>query len=79
MADYQQPVCECGAKLIHWDEYAYEYHTPITKAGKLNTRRTNRICAGEGAYSRLLCTSCEKEYYYSKDSEGRYIRGTRMN
>jgi hypothetical protein len=72
---YKPPVCECGKPLYLWEEYGYQYYTPIPQKGLESKRGIMKRGGFDGSLTRLRCDDCGKEYDYSKDSDGRFIRG----
>lgn len=77
---YQVPVCDCGSRLVYWQEYMYEVHTPITTNGLLSLRGIKQIDTGVlGAWERLHCPDCLNEYVCEKDSNGRILRGKKWS
>lgn len=75
MPKYIKPKCECGKDLVLWQEEIYHTYTPITNNGEFSQKGIQKFFDGDGAYERLRCPNCDKEYDYTKDDKGRIVRG----
>ena len=73
MDNYTTPTCECGGELYHWQEEMHTILTPITKSGFVSKIRVEDEISNSGAWDRLRCKYCCKEYDYTTDDLGRII------
>ncbi|GLX70674.1 hypothetical protein [Paenibacillus glycanilyticus] len=79
--NYLVPMCDCGKKLIVFEQIVHFNEYNILRNGKPEKKPTFVFKEGHLNTTRLKCEDegCDNEYSFDEDEEGRIVRKEKID